>query len=133
MRMLVLLAGLGQLGLAAVSLTIPRMLGWRAETAKLRPLTRQMFWTYAGYIWGSHVAFGLLSALAPDRLLDGSLLARAIAAFIALWWTVRLVLQFAYLDRGGAPAGLRYRWAEGALVSLFVFLALVYGAVAVRG
>jgi hypothetical protein len=45
---LVLAAGVGQLVLIVGSLAIPRALGWAEETAKLRPLTRQVFWTYAG-------------------------------------------------------------------------------------
>ncbi len=75
METIVRLAGAGQLLLAAVSLTVPRTLGWREETAKLRPLTRHVFWTYAAYIFIAHVCFGLLSALAPRLLLDGSPLA----------------------------------------------------------
>src|SRR5690349_14911641 len=43
MTSLVVLAGIGQLALAVASLVLPRVLGWRAETAKLRPLTRQVF------------------------------------------------------------------------------------------
>jgi len=129
-RALVVLAGVGQLALALGSLAIPRVLGWRAETAKLRPLTRQVFWTYAGYILGSHVAFGLLSALAPGALLDGSPLARAVSAFIAAWWGTRLTLQFACFDRLARPSGRRYVLAEAALVALFLANTLVYGAIA---
>ena len=44
------LAGAAQLALALASLAIPSVLGWREETRKLRPLTRQVFWTYAAYI-----------------------------------------------------------------------------------
>ena len=58
---LVLLAAIGQLVLIVASLAIPRVLGWRAETAKLRPLTRQVFWTYAAYIWATNLSFGLVS------------------------------------------------------------------------
>jgi len=58
---LVLLAGLGQLALVLASLAIPSVLNWREDTAKLRPLTRQVFWTYALYIWSINLAFGLLS------------------------------------------------------------------------
>jgi len=46
----VFVAGVGQLALIVASLAIPRVLRWREETAKLRPLTRQVFWTYAIYI-----------------------------------------------------------------------------------
>jgi hypothetical protein len=125
------LAGAGQLALAAASLAIPRVLGWRAETAKLRPLLRQLFWIYAGYILGFHVAFGLVSALAPRWLLDGSPLATAVTGFITVYWSVRLALQFTCLDRWDAPAGARYRLAEIALVGLFVFLAATYASAVV--
>jgi hypothetical protein len=120
------LAGLGQLALAAASTAIPFVLHWRTETAALRPLLRQLFWIYAGYILGFHVAFGLLSLLAPGWLLDGSGLAGAVSGFIATYWGVRLVLQFAYLDLSDAPSGPWFRAAEAALVSLFVFLSATY-------
>jgi hypothetical protein len=120
------LAGLGQLALAAASTAIPFILRWRAETAGLRPLLRQLFWIYAGYILGFHVAFGLLSLLAPGWLLDGSGLAAAVSGFIATYWSVRLALQFTYLDRSDAPQGPWFSAAEAALVSLFVFLSVTY-------
>jgi hypothetical protein len=123
---LVLVAGVGQIVLIVGSLAIPRVLRWSEETAKLRPLTRQVFWTYAGYIWATNLCFGLLSALAPRWLLDGSPLAGAVSAYIAAYWGARLVIQFTYFDRGDAPPGLRFKVAEALLVGLFVFLTLVY-------
>jgi hypothetical protein len=122
------LAGLGQLLLAAASTAIPRVLRWRQETAALRPLVRQLFWIYAAYILGFHIAFGLLSTLSPEWLLDGSGLATAVSGFIAFYWGARLVLQFTYLDRSDAPAGRWFRAAEAALVLLFVGLAATYAA-----
>lgn len=122
------LAGLGQLALAAASTAIPFLLDWKAQTAPLRPLLRQLLWIYAGYVLGFHVAFGLLSTLAPAWLLDGSGLATAVSGFIATYWGVRLALQFVYLDRSDAPSGRRFRIAEAALVSLFVGLTVTYGA-----
>lgn len=130
MRTLILLAGIGQLGLALGSLAIPRVLGWREEMRTLRPLTRQVFWTYAAYIWGAHVCFGLLSALAPDALLDRSTLAALVNLFIALWWGARLAVQFAYFDRSARPPGLQYLLAEAGLVGLFTACAAVYGTAA---
>ena len=125
-----LLAGLAQLAIAASSVFIPRLLGWRQETALLRPLTRQVFWTYASYILGIHVAFAALTLLAPRSLTDGSTLARAVCAFIAVYWGTRLVLQFAVYDRSVAVRPL-FRVAEVVYVSAFAYLAIVYSAVAV--
>jgi hypothetical protein len=127
LRTLVFLAGVGQIVLALASTAIPRVLRFREETAKLRPLLREMFWTYAGYILCINLSFGLLSALRPGWILDGSPLAAAVTGFIATYWGARLFIQFAVLDRSDAPPGAHVRLAEAGLVTLFVYLTVVYG------
>jgi len=124
---MLLLAGLGQLLLAAGSLAIPRVLRWSEDLARVRPLTRQVFWTYAGYIWVTNFCFGVLSLLAPAALCDGSILAGAVTGFIACYWLARLLIQFLYFDRSSAPSGLIFQLAEVALVGLFLALTFVYG------
>ncbi len=124
---LVLVAGLGQLALVAASLAIPSVLRWGEDTAKLRPLTRQVFWTYAAYIWCTNLAFGLVS-LRPGWLLDRSPLAGCVTGFITAYWVGRVLIQFCYFDRSDAPPGVHVRLAEAALAGLFVYLALVYAA-----
>lgn len=136
MPTLVFLAGLGQLALAVASLAIPRVLGWKQDVAQLRPLTRQVFWTYGGYIWSTNVSFGLLSSLAPHALLDGSILAAAVSGFIAVYWGARVVIQFTYYDRSEAPSGTIFVVGEVALVGLFIAFTAIYGYAAylnVRG
>jgi hypothetical protein len=123
---LVFLAGVGQILLALASLAIPKVLRFQEETAKLRPLLRQMFWTYAAYILCTNLAFGLVSAFGAGWLLDGSPLAAAVTGFMALYWGARVVIQFVYFDRSDAPAGAHVRVAEAALVALFIYLACVY-------
>ncbi len=123
----VLLAGIGQLIIVAGSLAIPIVLKWKDDVAKLRPLTRQVFWTYAGYIWVTNLCFGLVSTAGPNLLLDGTPLAAAVTAFITLYWAARIIIQFTYFDRGDAPAGAFFVFAEIVLVGLFVFFTAVYG------
>jgi hypothetical protein len=125
-----ILAGLAQLAIASSSVFIPKVLGWREETARLRPLTRQVFWTYAAYILGIHVAFAALTLLAPRALIDGSTLARAVCAFIAVYWGTRLILQFAVYDRRSVAVRPLFRLAEVAYVGAFAYLAVVYSAAA---
>jgi len=110
---------------------IPRILHWREEMARLRPLTRQVFTTYAVYIAGTNLSFGLLSALSPASLLAPSVLAVAVDAFIAVYWGARIIVQFAYYDRRGGPTGPAARLAEAVLVAFFVCLTLVYATAAV--
>ena len=126
----ILFAGIGQLAIVIGSLAIPRVLRWSDDVAKLRPLTRQVFWTYAGYIWATNLCFGLISTLAPEWLIDGSPLAAAVSGFIALYWGARVVIQFNYFDRSDAPAGFIFRVAEFVLISLFVFFTATYGCAA---
>lgn len=128
---LIFLAGLGQIGLVIGSSYIPIALGWRTELAKLRPLTRQVFWTYAGYILCTNLSFGLVSALGAKWLTDRTPLAALVTTFIAVYWLSRVLIQFCYFDRSDAPKGLIFTLGEIALVSLFIFLTIVYGYAAI--
>lgn len=127
---LIVLAGLGQLALAAVSLAIPRVLGWKEQTARLGTLTRQVFWTYAGYIFTINVCFGLLSTLHPAWLLTAAPLTTAVDAFIAAYWLARLLLQLFYFDRKSAPIGIAARLADLLLTVAFAGFGVVYTAAA---
>lgn len=125
-----LLAGIAQLAIASTSVFIPKLLGWKEETARLKPLTRQVFWTYSAYILGMNTAFGLLALLAPRSLIDGSTLARAVCGLIAVYWGARVTLQFVLYDRSVRVRPL-FRVAEALYVSAFAYLAVVYSTVAV--
>jgi hypothetical protein len=128
---LVRLAGVGQLILVAASpILIPRVLHWHDELALLRPLTRQIFWTYAAYILCFNMSFGLLSTFAPALLLDQSPLAALVSGFIAVYWIARIGVQLFYYDRSAAPPGLVYVVGEWLLIALFVYLGIVYLIVA---
>jgi len=128
LRQAIMLSGIGQLSLSAASLAIPAVLGWKTELRKVRPLTRQVFWTYAGYIWSTNVAFGLISALLSATLIDGSKLAACVTGFIALYWGARCLIQWFFFDRRDAPQGWHVRLAEFGLNVLFVALTATYAA-----
>ena len=119
------LAGLVQLSIALASLAIPRELGWREETKRLQPLTREVFWTYAAYIWGTNVALGLVSLLLAPDLASGSPLARAITGYALLYWGARLAIQLVCFGKH-APEGLRFKMAEAALTVAFAVLTATY-------
>lgn len=126
LQTLIFLAGAGQLCLVAASLMIPHVLRWKEDTANLRPLTRQVFWTYAAYIWGTNLFFGIVSVAMPGELIAGGQVASALCTFMAVYWGARIVIQFAYFDRSETPAGIHFVVAECLLVALFVALTAVY-------
>ncbi|SRR5579871_3151245 len=133
MKMLLILAGLGQIGLAFASLAVPRVLHWARDTKRMRPIVRQLFHTYAAYIWATNLLMGLLSCLHPEWLLDGAPLARAVAGYITLYWGARLLIQFFYYDRSIRPKGGQWIFAERSLVGLFTYLTAVYGFLTATG
>jgi len=128
MRALLVVTGLGQIALAIASLWLPRVLGWRAQTAALQPLTRRVFWVYAAYILGTNLCLGSLSAFAPALLLDRSPLARTVAAYATAYWGVRLLIQFVWF-RGVAPQGTFYRTADLLVTLGFLLWTCCYGAI----
>jgi hypothetical protein len=87
-----------------------------------------VFWTYAGYIWSTNVAFGLVSAFLTEDLLDRSRLAACVTGVIALNWAARCLIQWCYFDRSDVPTGWPVRLAEFGLNGLFVFLTATYAA-----
>lgn len=122
----VLIAGIGQIVLALGSTAIPRTLDWSGQLERLDPLLRRLFWVYAAYIFGTNLAFGLVSTALPNGLVDGSPLAAAVTSFIAVYWFSRVVIQFT-LFRGLGPSGTYFVIAEISLVTLFVFFTGVFG------
>lgn len=121
------LAGIGQLVLVLGSVAIPKCLDWKGGLAGLRPLLRQMFWTYAIYISVMHVFFGIVSVFAPEELLSGGMITTSLCVLMFIWWFARILIQFFYFDKTGLPDTKFNHLAEVALVSLFVYLSLVYG------
>jgi hypothetical protein len=121
------LAGLAQLVLVVGSVAIPKCLDWKGGLAGLRPLLRQMFWTYAVYISVMHVFFGVVSLFAADELLSGGFITSALCVLMLVWWLARILIQFFYFDKSEVPETVFNRLAEVVLVLLFVFLSVVYG------
>ncbi len=119
-------AGLGQIVLVLASVAIPKCLEWNKGLADLRSLLRQMFWTYAVYVTGVHLFAGVVSFGASDELVNGSFVSTAVCLLMALWWGARVVIQFFFFDRTDVPDTLFNKLAEVGLVSLFLYLTIVY-------
>lgn len=127
LTMLILIGGMLHLGILIASALVPVLLDWRSELRTLQPLTRQIVWVHGGYIVGTIIAFGALSLLMAPTLASGEPLARAVCAFIALFWGVRLCIEFALFDRKPITITRKLRWGERALTAVFAYLAVVYG------
>lgn len=126
-KTLIVLAGLAQLGIAATSVAIPRLLGWPEQLMRVEKLTRRIFWTYGGYILGAHIWFSAVSIVWAGELLSGTPLAALVTGLIAVWWGVRVIGQFTWYDRGVSSTRMLFRVAEVLYVTAFVFVSAVFG------
>ena len=97
METMIFAAGIGQLCVLAASALVPIRLNWKTDLQVLPRLYRQLYWVYGGYIVLAIVSFGLISLLNAAELARGTLLARCVCGYIAIFWGIRLSLQ-AVLD-----------------------------------
>ncbi len=131
--LLLQIAGVSHLGLAAAGLLMPRVVHLRAHLAQLPVFIRRLYWVYYAFIGLCLVGFGAISfALAP-ALAGGSTLARALAAFLAVFWILRLVAaSFVFDVRPYLTSGL-LRLGYWATNIAFAYLPLVYALAALKG
>jgi len=123
---LLFLGGVCHFGILGASALVPRVLAWREELAKLRPLCRHLVWTHGAFIVLVIVAFGVLSVVAAPDLADGSRLARLMCGFVAAFWLARLAIQLFLFD---ATPFLTNRWLKlgyHGLTAVFTYLGAVY-------
>ncbi len=118
-------AGLIQITVLAASALVPLRLNWKSQLAPLPKLIRQLFWVYGGYVVLAILGLGLLVAVNATELAGGSLLARSVCGYLALFWGIRLGLQPVLDARPFLTAW--WLWAgEGVLTLIFLFLTVVY-------
>ncbi len=123
-----LIGGWALVALCIASFWIPAKLKWREKLAGLTPLMRELWWTYSLYVWGSHVLVAVLALGFGDWLLGRPAAAATMSAFMLLWWSVRLWLQFFGFDLCEVEASVPNRVAKHSLTLLFIGLVLLYAS-----
>jgi hypothetical protein len=92
-------AGGVQLAIAIANLWVPRVLRYRENLTKLSPMVRQVFIVHSLYIVLVLLGFSALSLFFAPQLASGAPLGRALSAFLAVFWLLRVGLQLGYYDR----------------------------------
>jgi hypothetical protein len=92
------IAGVLHLGLMCAGLLMPQAVGMRRHLAGLPPFIRRLFWVYYSFIALCLVSFSIITIAFADTLAAGVSLARALCAFFALFWTLRLIAGIFVLD-----------------------------------
>ena len=124
-------AALGQLAVLFASVQVPARLGWKEDIPKLTRFNRKIFWVYGFYILFCIVGFSALTWNLHDAFLAGEKAARWLAGFIAIFWSVRVAIDFVWYDSRDWPQGNAFVAGHALLTSLFCALATVYWFAAV--
>jgi hypothetical protein len=126
------LAAAGHFCVLIASFQVPYQLKWKTDLTQLRPLNRKLLWVYGGVTVYTIIAFGTMTLLLHDEMLNGDRSAIAIAIFIAVYWLIRIVVDFTYFSPSDWPKGKQFVIGHILLTALFVFLSATYFAVAFR-
>ena len=94
----IFLGGLLHFSILTASALVPRVLKWKTALSSLDTMPRRIFWVYGAFIVLMIVGFGTLSVLFAADLASGSPLARGVCGFIAIFWGMRLLVQFFVFD-----------------------------------
>ena len=120
------IAGVLHLGLLCAGLLMPRAVKLRAHLATLPEFIRRLFWVYYTFIGLCLVSFGLITFALAGTLAGGDTLARAVCAFLAAFWTVRLIAATFVFDVRPYLTNALWRVGYHATNIVFIYLPVVY-------
>jgi len=133
LTILLQIAGILHLGLLCAGVLMPRAVGLRAHLDVLPIFIRRLFWVYYTFIGFYLVSFGLITFAFADTLAAGGNLARTVCAFLAVFWTIRLVAAALVFDVRPYLKNGFWRLGYHATNIVFVYLPVVYAWTAWKG
>lgn len=126
-------AGLMHLGLICAGALMPRAVNLKNNLAPLPPFIRRLFWVYYTFIGVSLVSFGLMTFTLAGTLAAGGPLARALCVFLAVFWTIRLIVATFVFDVRPYLTNNLWRVGYHATNIVFIYLPVIYAWTAWKG
>ena len=133
LTLLLRIAGALHLALIGAGLLMPKVVRMRWHLVTLPPFIRQLFWVYYAFIALCLVSFSLITIVFADTLAAGDTLARALCAFFAVFWTLRLVVATCVFDMEPYLTSSFRRIGYHAINIVFAYLPIVYAWAALKG
>lgn len=133
LTVLLQIAGILHLGLLCAGASMPRAVNLRAHVATLPKFIRQLFWVYYSFIGLCLLSFGTASVCFAQTLAEGGALARAVCAFLAAFWLLRLIAATFVFDVKPYLINARRRLGYQAINIVFFYLPVVYALAAWKG
>lgn len=126
-ELLILVGSLLHFSTLVAAAMVPGKLNWKEELAKLSPFLRRMFWVYGAFIVLCITSLGVISAVNYSELAAGGILARSFCAFTAVFWGLRLFVQFFVFDASEYLTSWVYKAGYHGLSLVFIYQVGVYG------
>jgi hypothetical protein len=122
------IAGVLLVGLALAHAFLPKLLNWKEDIAKLRPINQHVFVAHAMFIVVGILLLGVICIGFPQLLVEKSQLALLATACFTMCWVSRLCFQFVVFrgDISGAPRLDVVMHMAGTM--LWLFFAIVFGS-----
>lgn len=133
LTLLLELAGVMHLGLLCAGALMPGAVNLRTHIAALPPFIQRLFWVYYAFIGLCLASFGLITIMFAETLAAGGGLARAICAFLAVFWTIRLIAATFIFDMRPYLINRFRRLGYHAMNIVFIYLPIIYAWTAIRG
>ena len=108
------------------SFQLPYRLSWKQDLQKLMPFNRKLLWVQSGFTVLTIIAFGTLTLALHMELLHGDRAALALACFIGIYWTTRILVDAFYFSHTDWPKGPVFVVGHTLLTLLFSWLAASY-------
>ena len=132
LTLLLQIAGVLHLGLMCAGLLMPQVVRMRFHLATVPPFIRQLFWVYYSFIALCLGSFSIITIAFADTLAAGGALARALCAFFAVFWTLRLVAATFVFDVRPYLTNSCRRFGYHVVNLVFAYLPVVYTLAATR-
>lgn len=130
LEILILISGLIHLGTLLGSAQVPRELRFKEDLPKLNPLLKHWVLVAGGYIVFNIIAFGVISLVFREELAARSVMARVFCGYVALFWAIRLAIQFFLFDAKPYLRNTLLKVGYHGLTIVFMWQTAVYGWVA---
>lgn len=121
-----LLAGVIHFLVLIASALVPKVFDVRSALKNVPGMVRSLFWVYGAFIVLTITGMGAVTLLHADAMARGEPVARAVAAFIAVFWAGRIAVKFFVFDLKPYLTSTWLKLGDHALALAFFYFVIVY-------
>jgi hypothetical protein len=126
-------AGLLHFGILCAGISMPQVIGLRTHLTPLPPFIRNLFWVYYTFIGTCLIGFGLFTYVMAEQLATGTALAKAVLAFFAFFWLLRVIVAAFIFDVTPYLTTKLMRVGYWCTNAVFLYFTLIYALALWKG